>query len=108
LFAQGFALHSGRSSYIARLILFLNCLSGSRAGQIVMHEPLLIGILFPFLSVQPWQIKGTAKMFAVGRELQKVLEGSEMGTRDFLRKFWSLGCDLQSMPEHMVRQLLFL
>lgn len=73
-----------------------------------MHEPLLIGILFPFLSVQPWQIKGTAKMFAVGRELRKVLEGSEMGTRDFLRKFWSLGCDLQSMPEHMVRQLLFL
>ena len=73
-----------------------------------MHEPLLIGILFPFLSVRPWQIKGTPKMFAVGRELYKMLEGPEVGTRDFLRKFWSLGCNLQSLPEHMVRQLLFL
>jgi hypothetical protein len=53
-----------------------------------MHEPLLIGILFPFLSVRPWQIKGTAKMFAVGRELRKMLEESEMGSRDLLRKFW--------------------
>ena len=73
-----------------------------------MHEPLLIGILFPFLSVQPWQIKGTAKMFAVGRELRKMLQDSEVGTRDLLRKLWTLGCDLQSMPEHMVRQLLFI
>ena len=73
-----------------------------------MHEPLLIGVLFPFLSVVPWQIKGAAKMYAVGRELRKMLEESEVGTRSLLCKLWSLGCDLQSMPEHMVRQLLFL
>lgn len=73
-----------------------------------MHEPLLIGILFPFLSVRPWQIKGAPKMFAVGRELRKVLEESEVGTRDLLCKLWTLGCDLSTMPEHMVRQLLFL
>ena len=73
-----------------------------------MHEPLLIGVLFPFLSVIPWQIKGSPKMYAVGRELRKMFEESEVGTRSVLRKLWTLGCDLSSMPEHMVRQLLFL
>ncbi|KAI2503865.1 hypothetical protein MHU86_10590 [Fragilaria crotonensis] len=71
-----------------------------------MHEPLLIGILFPFLSVSPWQIKGTPKMYAVGRELRGVFKESEMGARNILRKLWALGCDLSTLPEHMVRQLL--
>jgi hypothetical protein len=81
---------------------------GFSCWGIDMHEPLLIGILFPFLSVKPWQIKGSPKMFAVGRELRQVLLESEMGTRDLLCKLWALGCDLSTMPEHMVRQLLFL
>lgn len=73
-----------------------------------MHEPLLIGILFPFLRVKPWQIKGTPKMFAVGRQLRGLLQESEMESGNILRKLWSLCGDLPSMPEHMVRQLLFL
>jgi hypothetical protein len=59
---------------------------GFSCWSIDMHEPLLIGILFPFLSVKPWQIKGSPKMFAVGRELRQVLVESEVGTRDLLRK----------------------
>ncbi len=73
-----------------------------------MHEPLLIGVIFRFLSVKPWQIKGSTKMYAVGRELRRMFEESEVGSRAVLCKLWSLGCDLESMPEHMVRQLLFL
>jgi hypothetical protein len=38
-----------------------------------MHEPLLIGIVFPFINCyRPWQIRGTPKMHAVGRELRQV------------------------------------
>jgi hypothetical protein len=71
-----------------------------------MHEPLLIGILFPFLSVKPWQIRGTPKMYAVGRELRRVFKESEVDTRDLLRQFWLLCVDLERMPEHVVRKLL--
>lgn len=63
-----------------------------------MHEPLLIGILFPFLRVKPWQIKGTPKMFAVGRQLRGLLQESEMESGNILRKLWSLCGDLPSMP----------
>ena len=73
-----------------------------------MHEPVLIGVLFPFLRARPWQIKGAPKMHAVGRELRKMFEESEVGAGNLLRKLWTLGRDLRSMPEHMVRQLLFL
>ena len=73
-----------------------------------MHEPVLIGILFPFLSVPPWQINGTAKMYAMGWELRKVFEDSELGAWSLLCKLWVLGGDLCTMQEHMVRQLLFL
>jgi hypothetical protein len=71
-----------------------------------MHEPLLIGVLFPFLSVRPWQIKGAAKMFAVGRDLRGLLKDNEVESGRLLCKLWKLGRDAQSMPEHMVRQLL--
>ena len=81
---------------------------GFSCWPVCMHEPLLIGILFPFLSVNPWQIKGSPKMFAVGRELRKVLQESEVESRNLLRKLWSLGRDLRSVPEHLVRQLLFI
>ena len=72
-----------------------------------MHEPLLIGILFPFLSVKPWQLKGSTKMLAVGRELRKVLQESDVESGRVLRKLFSLCRDLQSLPEHVVRKLLF-
>lgn len=71
-----------------------------------MHEPLLIGIVFPFLSVKPWQIRGTPKMYAVGRELRRVFAESEVDARDLLRKLWALCIDLERMPEHVVRKLL--
>ena len=71
-----------------------------------MHEPLLIGLVFPFISVKPWQIRGTPKMHAVGRELRRVFQESGMDPRDLLRKLWSLCIDLEGMPEHVVRKLL--
>ena len=71
-----------------------------------MHEPLLIGIVFPFLSCRPWQIRGTPKMYAVGRELRRLLQESEVDAGNLLRQFWSQCFNLGGMPEHVVRKLL--
>jgi hypothetical protein len=47
-----------------------------------MHEPLLIGVLFPFIRAKPWQLRSTPKMFAMARKLRGVLGDSEMDGRD--------------------------
>jgi hypothetical protein len=80
---------------------------GSDVWPITMHEPLLIGLLFPFLRVKPWQLRGTPKMHAVGRDLRGVFENPKVDPRDLLRKFWSASVGLQHLPEDVVRKMLF-
>jgi hypothetical protein len=80
---------------------------GSSIWSIEMHEPLLIGILFPFIRSKPWQLRNTPKMFAVGRELRSLLQDSSLDSRDFLRKFWVSCVRLKSLPENVVRQMLY-
>jgi hypothetical protein len=71
-----------------------------------MHEPLLIGIAFPFLRVRPWQLRGCPKMLAVGRELRELPSNKEVDRRDLLFKFWSKCHGLRNMPENVVWQML--
>ena len=60
---------------------------GSHVWSRSMHEPLLIGILFPFIRVKPWQLRGTPKMYAVGRQLRHLFQEAGMDASDFLREF---------------------
>ena len=73
-----------------------------------MHEPLLIGVLFPFIRVDPWQLRNTPKMYAVGRKLRKVFEDSEVDACHILREFWSCCLNLQDLPKSVVRQVLYI
>lgn len=73
-----------------------------------MHEPLLIGVLFPFLRSKPWQLRGSPKMFAMGRQLRGVPEGQEVDRRNLLRKFWTQCLGLRFLPENVVRRLLLI
>jgi hypothetical protein len=74
-----------------------------------MYEPLLIGFVFPFVRHAPWQLRGTAKMFALERKLRGLwkdeafVEGSSL-----LRKFCQQCGDLGSMSPSMVSRLLHL
>ena len=71
-----------------------------------MYEPCLIGITFPFLRCNPWQLRGTPKMYAVGRKLQKVWEASDVDPGAFLREFCLQCWRLDHLPQHVVSRLL--
>ena len=72
-----------------------------------MHEPLLIGILFPFIRSKPWQVRGTPKLYAVGRQLRQVFQKSTVDAGDLLRQLWTCCLDLREMPESLVRRMLY-
>ena len=71
------------------------------------HEPLLIGLIFPFTRANPWQLRGTPNLLSVGRELRNLQENKEMDRRDILRELWSRCHGLRNVPEHVVRRLLY-
>ena len=81
---------------------------GSSIWASDMHEPLLIGILFPFLRVEPWQLQGSPKMYSMGGKLRDMFKNSEMDVCHFLREFWSFCINLQGLSKPMVRRLLYL
>ena len=72
-----------------------------------MHEPVLIGVLFPFLRHSPWQLRNTPKMHAVGRQLRSLLDGEDVDSCDLLRKFWNQCHRFGNMQEALVRKMLY-
>jgi hypothetical protein len=81
--------------------------AGTSPWPSYLHEPLIVGILFPFLSSSPWQVRNTPKMYSVGSRLRRVLKDEEVDPRDLLREFWSDTHRLRNMPESVVRKLLY-
>ena len=73
-----------------------------------LHEPLLIGILFPFIRSCPWQLWNTPKLYAMGGLLRRMFKEEEVDPRDILRQFWGDCHRLRNMPENVVRRVLYL
>ena len=71
-------------------------------------EPLYVAILFPYLDYRPFQLKGTPKMYEMGRKLSKVFQEVEVDGRNILRKFLLDIGNLPSMSPRMVWRLLYL
>ena len=71
-----------------------------------MFEPLLIGVIFPFLSFAPWQLKGTPKLLSLGRELSGLWKSEQMDAGRILREFCAIRRRMESMPRDVVRRLL--
>jgi hypothetical protein len=79
---------------------------GSEWWPSKMHEPLTIGILFPFIPHRPWQLQGTPKMLYVAREVRRLSSEKNLATGDFLRQFL-LDCKrLQSLSKDVVWKML--
>jgi hypothetical protein len=72
-----------------------------------MYEPLTIGISFPFLRSNPWQIRRTPKVLSVGRTLRKMFQEEPLAAGNFLRQFLLECRRLRTLPELVVRRVLF-
>jgi hypothetical protein len=72
-----------------------------------MYEPLMIGIVFPFLPNIPWQLKGTPKTFYLVRQVRKMFKEKILDSGDFLRQLLLECRRLHSMPADVVRWMLY-
>jgi hypothetical protein len=72
-----------------------------------MFEPLIIGIVLPFISSPPWQLRSTPKMFKLGWELRRLWSGEEMDAGNLLHKFLLDYQRLRTLPPDVVRRMLF-
>jgi hypothetical protein len=70
------------------------------------HEPLVVGIIFPFVSHRPWQLRNTPKLRAVARQLRSVWKTSPGDARPFLRQFRLFARSLSSLSKGVVWDLL--
>jgi len=72
-----------------------------------MHEPLVLGICFPFLNYRPWQLRSTPKMFAVKREMHRLFGQSELDPGNILFKFVDSCQRFPVMQRDLVQALLY-
>lgn len=62
-----------------------------------MHEPLMIGVILPFLSHRPWQLRRSPQVLAVESKLREVWKSKTRNERDILRELWNLCSHPNSM-----------
>jgi hypothetical protein len=70
------------------------------------HEPLVVGIVYPFVPHRPWQLRNTPKFRAVARELRSLWKESPGDARPFLRQLRLFSWSLSTMSKGMVWSLL--
>ena len=70
-------------------------------------ESLTVAILFPYLSYRPYQLKGTPKMFYVGRRMSKVFKENKMDGGNILLQLLLEVNKYESMSCSMVWRLLY-
>jgi hypothetical protein len=74
---------------------------------LAMCEPLTIGLVFPFIDRHPWQLKGTPKMFAMGRKMRGLFEAKDLAAGNILRKFLLECKRLRAVSQDVVRRVLY-
>ena len=73
-----------------------------------MYEPCLIGLVFPFLSLKPWQLCGTPKMYAMAWSMRRLWKGEpHMDGGDLLRKFCVQCWGLAGVSADVVSRVLY-
>jgi hypothetical protein len=80
---------------------------GSDCWPTNMYEPVVIGIVFPFLSRAPWQLRRTPKMFQVARTMREMWEVGDLAAGHFLRKLLLDYAKLSCVPTNVVRKMLY-
>ena len=100
-----FALFRRQLYKEADLILFLPV--GFECWPVEMHEPLILAFSFPYARHPPWRVQRTPKMLAVAREMRQMWKEKKLDGGNILRKLLLEMGKLPSMPEHVVRRVLY-
>ena len=69
-------------------------------------EPLIVGVLFPFISVWPWQLRGSEMFLELGGKLRRMWKACSKDVGPFLRELCLLSKSLCGMQKSLVRKLL--
>jgi hypothetical protein len=72
-----------------------------------MFEPVVIGLVLPYLDRSPWCVRSTPKMRSMERKMRKVWDSLELASGNLLRKFLLEYEWLRSMQGDVVRRVLF-
>ncbi len=89
---------------VADIILTLPV--GHSAWPTDMHEPLTIGICFPYLTHRPWELKRAPKLLELGRKLHGVWRENIGTERPVLRELWGLPRKLDRLSPIVASKLL--
>lgn len=79
---------------------------GHPVWSVSQYEPLLLGIYFPFLKHDPWQLKHSPRILEMGRRLQQVCKVDPKSSGRLLRQLWQFLRELRDMSEHVVFRVL--
>ncbi len=71
-----------------------------------MHETLIIGICFPYLTRCPWELKGSALMVGLERNLLRLLKTNPSDGWDLLSEFCLFSRKLDRLPVQQLRRVL--
>jgi hypothetical protein len=74
---------------------------------IEMCEPLIIGLVFPFINRYPWQLRNTPKMFSMARTMRSLFETKDLAAGNILRKFLLECKRLRAVSQDVVRGVLY-
>jgi uncharacterized protein YpmS len=66
----------------------------------------MVGLYFPYLPSEPWQLKGTRKILGMAGHLQRVLKTDSVAAGHLLRQLWTFSRQLLSMPQQLVLRVL--
>ena len=69
-------------------------------------EPLIVGVVFPFLPHRPWRLHGTPFMDRVARQLSSMPPADHTWGRDLLRQLFQRTRVMPTLPPSMVWQML--
>ena len=68
---------------------------------------LLIGFVFPYISIYPFRTRGTPKLIRLQRNVQRMLKDNDLDGGNLLSKFLPYCSRFPTMLIDMVRQVLY-
>jgi len=72
-----------------------------------MFEPLVLGLTLRFIHSFPWQLRNTPGVLDLGGQVRSLWRQSNADVRNLLRQLCELPDVLDSMPEGLVREVLY-